>query len=105
MNSITIKVLDHTVELIYVNERSWTGDCIGDFQETRMVIRIIKGLPRDIFATTLLHELVHVKQFLFGKLRYDDEEEANHDALFFYSLMQNNPKLFTRDIVKSLNYE
>ena len=99
-----IQVLDHEVELLYVAEKIWTGDALGDFSEALMMIRILKDLKPDLFSITLYHELTHVKQFLFGKTEYDDEAEANQDALFWHSLRKNNRKLFAYDITKSLEY-
>ena len=99
-----ISVLDHNVELVYVDDKVWTGDNVGDFQADKMLIRIWGGMPADVFVTTLYHELSHVKVYLMGKTVFEEEQECNHDALFWYSLVKNNPKLFSKDIPKSMGY-
>ena len=88
-----ITALDVDVEIIYVDEKMWTGGCTGDFQEQQLVIRIVNGLKEQAFMLSLVHELCHFKQYLFGKTKYDEEEEANHDALFWCSVLNSNKPL------------
>lgn len=81
-------ILDHTATLVVIDKRVWGRDAYGDFEGDDLTIRIKSGLSRDVFIPTLLHELTHMKQHLFGKPM--DEDEANQDALFYYSFMKDS---------------
>ena len=82
-------VFDTTIEIRYVSEADWCDeDTYGDFDHRQMLIRIVKNMNFDQFWNTLLHELTHVKQFLYGLPMC--ENEANRDALFLYSLLKKH---------------
>lgn len=82
-----IHLLDHEVEVVFIHEDDWGGG-YGDFEPHRMRIRVVRGLSRDVFMTTLLHELTHVKQHIFGLEM--SEDEANRDGLFWYSFVKQS---------------
>lgn len=83
-----IHVLDHEVEVVFVDPDVWGNDNFGDFDGHRMRIRIVKGLTRDGFMTTLLHEYTHLKQHIFGLEM--SEDEANRDGLFWFSVIKTS---------------
>lgn len=60
----------------------------GDFDDSQLRIRLVKGLQKDALLLTLTHELVHLKQYLYGKEM--SEEEANQDALFWHSILRDS---------------
>lgn len=83
-----MKILDHKIKIVECDGKGWNTGSLGEFNSEELTIRIKKGLEPQVYATTLLHELVHVKQYLFGLNM--DEDEANRDALFWYSVLKNN---------------
>ena len=92
-----IKVLDHDVDVVFIDEKDWGREAFGDFDCHKLRIRIVKNLHPAVMMGTLLHELTHVKQFLFGKEM--SEDEANNDAIFYMSLLSGN-----KDLMKSTKH-
>jgi hypothetical protein len=83
-----VKILDHRLEVTFIDPELWGNENYGDFDGAKMKIRIVKGLQRDAFMTTLLHELTHLKQHIFGLEM--DEDEANRDGLFWFSFIRSS---------------
>lgn len=80
-----VKLLDQKITVEFVEELS---GAYGDFDGSRLRIRLIRGLQRDVFLTSFIHELIHVKQHFFG---HDmDEDQANQDALFWYGVLKSS---------------
>ena len=85
-----VKLLDQKIEVEFVDELS---GAYGDFQGHLLKIRLIRGLQKDVFLTSFIHELIHVKQHFFGHEM--DEDQANQDALFWYGVLKSS-RLLTR---------
>lgn len=83
-----VKILDHEVEVVFIDSEHWGNDNYGDFDGAKMRIRMVLGLQRDAFMTTLLHELTHLKQHIFGLEM--SEDEANRDGLFWFSFIRGS---------------
>lgn len=80
-----IKLLDQRIEVLFVEELS---GAYGDFTADQLRIRLVRGLQKDVFLTSFIHELIHVKQHFFG---HDmDEDQANQDALFWYGVLKSS---------------
>ena len=80
-----VKLLDQKIEVEFVAELS---GAYGDFTADQLKIRIVRGLQKDVFLTSFIHELIHVKQHFFGHEM--DEDHANQDALFWYGVLKSS---------------
>lgn len=97
-----VNILGYKVTIIFINKDSWFDESIGQFDSETLTIRIVTGLNDDMMINALMHEMIHLKQYLFGKEL--SEEEANHDALFWFSVLRSNPKFLDYNkIVKTYN--
>lgn len=63
---LTVEVIDGLLE-----SEGVSGDCLpeDDFRSQYFDIRLDYGSDSDLIARTLVHELVHVKQYATGELR------------------------------------
>ena len=58
------------------------GDCM-DEDDREFTIRIDVSLPLNEMATTIIHEMVHVQQYLSGKLKQPGCGKATFDGVDF----------------------
>lgn len=80
-----VQVLGLNLTIDIVDELS---GAYGDFSGELLRIRLVRGLQKDVLLTALVHELTHVKQFIFGLEMCEDE--ANRDAIFWYQFLKSS---------------
>lgn len=62
-------ILDISLVARLTEKEGCMGDCVADQESRECIIRIDSLLEEIEFVTTILHEMVHVKQYLKGELK------------------------------------
>ena len=83
--SLSVELLGITLRVEFVDDLSVA---YGDFDASLLKIRLVRGLQRDSLLLTFAHELVHLKQYLYGHEM--SEDQANQDALFWYTILKHS---------------
>lgn len=82
---MNLSILGLTISVVFVDELSGAN---ADFNGDLLRIRLVRGLPKDVLCSTLAHELVHLKQWVYGHEMCEDE--ANRDALFWMTFLRSS---------------
>lgn len=88
--SVPFTILSHSGEVVFVDPKNIEDKC-GQCHQDELIVRIKEGMADDIAGTTLIHELIHVIEFLTHiELK---EREIDCLALGLYSFLKENPHL------------
>tara|TARA_R100000008_G_C3516731_1_gene131721 strand:+ start:317 stop:661 length:345 start_codon:yes stop_codon:yes gene_type:complete len=75
MNKFRLKNIDITVRVDTKYKDCW-GSCIEGSRENSYIITVVNKQTIRDFVATIVHEMVHVKQYQTGKWKGDGEREA-----------------------------